>query len=160
MPPFVLTVLKIVFLALLYFYVYRAIRSVVLDLRGGNARAARTVAWNPPRPAEGPARTAPVRGKAPRSVVVTNERGGKVEARPLSEGQLQIGRAEACQIRLPDTYVSQFHARIYPRDGAWFVEDLGSTNGTYLNQRRITSPAELRAGDRLRVGKTTLELRR
>jgi pSer/pThr/pTyr-binding forkhead associated (FHA) protein len=40
------------------------------------------------------------------------------------------------------------------------VEDLGSTNGTYLNQRRVTSPAELRAGDRLRVGKTTLELRR
>jgi pSer/pThr/pTyr-binding forkhead associated (FHA) protein len=92
--------------------------------------------------------------------VVTNERGGKVESRPLGDGQLQIGRAEACQIRLPDTYVSQFHARIYPRDGAWFVEDLGSTNGTYLNQRRITSPAELRAGDRLRVGKTTLELRR
>lgn len=161
MPPFVLTVLKIVFLALLYFFVYRAIRSVVLDLRGGGARAgARTAAWTGPRPAEAAARTVPVRGKAPRTVVVTNERGAKVESRPLSDAPIQIGRAEACQIRLGDTYVSQFHARVYPRDGAWFVEDLGSTNGTYLNQRRITSPAELRAGDRLRVGKTTLELRR
>jgi pSer/pThr/pTyr-binding forkhead associated (FHA) protein len=160
MPPFVLAVLKIVFLALLYFFIYRAVRSVVLDLRGGPTRTGRAGGWAPARPAEGPARTPPARGKAPRSVVVTNERGGKVESRSLSDGQLQIGRADACQIRLPDTYVSQFHARIYPRDGAWFVEDLGSTNGTYLNQRRITSPAELRAGDRLRVGKTTLELRR
>ena len=66
----------------------------------------------------------------------------------------------ACQIRLSDTYVSQFHARLFSRDGSWFVEDLGSTNGTYLNQRRVTGTAEIRAGDRLRMGKTTLELRR
>jgi pSer/pThr/pTyr-binding forkhead associated (FHA) protein len=56
--------------------------------------------------------------------------------------------------------VSAAHARIFSRDGSWFVEDLGSTNGTYLNQRRVTTASELRAGDRLRVGKTTLELRR
>ena len=74
------------------------------------------------------------------------------------------GEADApvmtCQVQLDDTYASQFHARIYRRDGSWFVEDLGSTNGTYLNQRRLTAPAEVRAGDRLRIGKTTLELRR
>jgi pSer/pThr/pTyr-binding forkhead associated (FHA) protein len=76
------------------------------------------------------------------------------------DGTLQVGRAEACQVRLSDTYVSSFHARIYGRDGSWFVEDLGSTNGTYLNQRRITAPAELRAGDRVRIGKTTLDFKR
>ena len=153
MPPFVLTVLKIVFLALLYFFIWRAVRSTVVDVRGG--AAART----PGRPGrtESPARPSK---KAPRTVVVMDERGAKVGTHALSDGQLQVGRADACQVRLSDTYASQFHARIFRRDGAWFVEDMGSTNGTYLNQRRVTSPSELRAGDRLKIGKTTLELRR
>ena len=64
------------------------------------------------------------------------------------------------EVRLDDTYISSFHARIFRRDDGWYVEDLGSTNGTYLNQRRVTSPAELHAGDRLKIGKMTLELRR
>ena len=73
---------------------------------------------------------------------------------------LQVGRADACQIKLGDTYISQFHARLYPRDGNWYVEDLGSTNGTYLNQRKLTGPSEVHAGDVVRLGKTTLELKR
>ena len=88
-----------------------------------------------------------------------DERGGKTGTYRL-DGNLQIGRADACQIQLSDTYVSQFHARIFSRDGSWFVEDLGSTNGTYLNQRRVTSPAELQAGDRLKVGKVVMEVRK
>jgi pSer/pThr/pTyr-binding forkhead associated (FHA) protein len=52
------------------------------------------------------------------------------------------------------------HARLYGKDGTWFVEDLGSTNGTYLNDRRLSNPAEVHAGDVVRVGKTLLELRR
>jgi len=92
-------------------------------------------------------------------VVIVNGDGAKLGSRPL-DGNLQIGRADACQIKIDDTYVSAFHARIFSRDGGWYVEDLGSTNGTYLNQKRVTSPVELQAGDRLRVGKTTMELRR
>jgi pSer/pThr/pTyr-binding forkhead associated (FHA) protein len=92
--------------------------------------------------------------------VVVDDKGSKLGSHPLADGQLQIGRAEACQVRLSDSYASQFHARVFRRDGSWFVEDLGSTNGTYLNQRRVTAPAELRAGDRVKIGKTTLELRR
>ena len=156
MPPFVLTVLKVVFLALLYFFIYRAIRSAVVDLRAP-ARATAGAAPGRPRAKE-PGRPAQ-KGKPPRTVVVTDDKGAKVGTHQL-DGQLQIGRAEACQIRLSDTYVSQFHARLFSRDGSWFVEDLGSTNGTYLNQRRVTGTAEIRAGDRLRMGKTTLELRR
>jgi len=149
-PPFVLTVLKIVFLALLYFFIYRAIRSVVVDLRPATrAQAGRAQ----------PAIKPKAGGKAPRSVVIVDEHGSKVETLRL-DGTLQVGRAEACQVRLPDTYASTFHARIFSRDGSWFLEDLGSTNGTYLNQRRITSPAELRAGDKVRIGKTTLEFKR
>jgi pSer/pThr/pTyr-binding forkhead associated (FHA) protein len=152
-PPFVLTVLQVLFLALLYFFIYRAIRSVTADLRAqGQARGAQRGARS-----EG---ARPPKARPPRSMVVLNEKGGKVESHQLDGEQLQIGRADACQVKLSDTYVSQFHARIYRRDEGWYVEDLGSTNGTYLNQRRITSPAELRAGDRLRIGKTNMELRR
>jgi pSer/pThr/pTyr-binding forkhead associated (FHA) protein len=151
LPAFVLTVLKVLFLALLYFFVYRSLHAVVVDLRS-------------PAPGPGPASAAAprVRGKGdkpPRSLVVLDDRGNKVKTVSL-DVNLQIGRAEACQVRLEDTYISSFHARIFRRDDGWYVEDLGSTNGTYLNQRRVTSPAELRAGDRLKVGKITLELRR
>jgi len=150
-PPFVLTVLKIVFLALLYFFVYRAIRSVVVDLRGSQGRREPRSQARQPSVAR--------KGKPPKTVTVFGGDGSKLESVRLS-GQLQIGRAEACQIKLDDTYVSTFHARIFNRDGSWFVEDLGSTNGTYLNQRRVTSPVELRTGDRVKLGKTTLELKR
>ena len=73
-----------------------------------------------------------------------------------------LDQQNLAQVKMPlgDNYASQFHARIFNKDGQWFVEDLGSTNGTYVNQRRITAPAEVRAGDRVRIGKTTLELRR
>jgi pSer/pThr/pTyr-binding forkhead associated (FHA) protein len=71
-----------------------------------------------------------------------------------------VGRTEACAIRLSDSYVSQVHARLYGKDGSWFVEDLGSTNGTYLNDRRVVQPVEVHAGDVVKVGKTVLELRR
>lgn len=155
MPPFVLTVLKIVFLALLYFFIYRAIRAVVVDIRASRARGAPE--GRRPQSASQPSRSA--RNRRPRSLVVMDERGGKTGTYRL-DGNLQIGRADACQIQLSDTYVSQFHARIFSRDGSWFVEDLGSTNGTYLNQRRVTSPAELQAGDRLKVGKVVMEVRK
>jgi pSer/pThr/pTyr-binding forkhead associated (FHA) protein len=156
MPPFVLTVLKFVFLALLYFFVYRAVRSVAVDMRGTSTAPGRD-ARAPSIPARQQARSA--KAKPPRELVVLDESGKKVNTMAL-DGSLQIGRAEACQIQCQDNYVSSFHARIFPRDGQWFVEDLGSTNGTYLNQRRVTAPSELRAGDRVRVGKTVMELRR
>jgi pSer/pThr/pTyr-binding forkhead associated (FHA) protein len=153
-PPFVLTVLKVVFLALLYFFVYRAIRAVVVDLRGAPSWRA-----EPPRQRATQPRPQRERRKEPRTVVVLAEQGNRLASVPL-QGNLQVGRADACQIKLSDTYVSSFHARIFSRDGEWYVEDLGSTNGTYMNQRRVTSPVEVRAGDRIRVGKTTLEFRR
>jgi FHA domain len=158
MPPFVLLVLKVVFLALLYVFVYRVVRTVAVDIR--RAR---------PAPAQGlgrvPATVPPAatrvggRSRPPRAVVVSDERGGKARTYRLN-GSVQIGRSEQSDLRLEDTYASTHHARMYDRDGVWYVEDLGSTNGTYLNQRRITAPAEVRAGDRVKIGKTVLELRR
>ena len=59
---------------------------------------------------------------------------------------------------LDDTYVSQLHARVFARDGQYLVEDLGSTNGTYLNRNRVTGSIVMKRGDRLQVGNTVMEL--
>ena len=158
MPAIVLTILKLAFLALLYLFVYRVAKAVVVDLRAPRATSAMTRtggAASGQRGAPGPVRR---KGKAPGQILVFDDKGKKVKAVKLL-GTVQIGRADACHIKLPDTYVSQFHARIFPQDGSWFVEDLGSTNGTFLNQRKVTAPSEVRSGDQVRIGTTTLELK-
>lgn len=148
--PFVISVLKYAFIALVYFFVYRAIRSIASDI--GDRKAKKST----PR---SEVRSTRARGKAPQTVVVKDDAGKKLASHRLN-GALQIGRADACHIKLDDTYVSNFHARLYPKDGAWHVEDLGSTNGTYLNRQRVSGSVELQPGDEVRVGKTTLELKR
>jgi pSer/pThr/pTyr-binding forkhead associated (FHA) protein len=152
MAPFTLLVLKVAFLVLLYFFVYRTVRAVASPLVSPRAQPAAPAATRAAPAATGRS------GKAPRTLMVIDEKGSKASHR--LDGAMQIGRGESCHIRLSDTYASTMHARIFSREGTWFVEDLGSTNGTYLNQRRVTAPAELRAGDQLRIGKTVLELRR
>ena len=72
---------------------------------------------------------------------------------------MTLGRAAGCQITLDDTYASQIHARVFTRDGQWLVEDLGSTNGTWLNRHKVSGPMVLQRGDRLQIGNTVLELR-
>lgn len=75
--------------------------------------------------------------------------------------EVTLGRASGCVVSLEgDSYASSLHARVFPRDGDAWIEDLGSTNGTYLNERRIERPARLRRGDRVRVGHTVLEVSR
>lgn len=147
--PFVLTVLKFALLALLYFFVWRAVRAVVIDLYGPRERRPRAERTRPARKGRG----------APTKVVVLNAEGSRVSTHRLS-GALEVGRDAACAIRPDDTYLSQQHARIFERSGSWVVEDLGSTNGTYLNQQKVTVPSEISPGDRIRVGKTVLEVRR
>ena len=76
---------------------------------------------------------------------------------PLAD-ELTVGRAAGCQVTIDDTYASQIHARVFARDGQLFVEDLGSTNGTYLNRNKVQGPQVMRRGDRLQVGNTVMEL--
>ena len=150
-----LLVLKVLFLALLYFFVYRAIRVGVREVRAAGAPTSAAG-----QPAAGGRRERPARkAKEPSALVVLNQDGKKQASHRLT-GTIQIGRAEACQVRLDDTYASQFHARLFSRNGGWFIEDLGSTNGTYVNQRRISSPTPVQAGDRVKIGKVQMELRR
>ena len=69
-----------------------------------------------------------------------------------------IGRAAGCQITLDDSYVSQLHARVFVRDGLLYVEDLGSTNGTYLNTRKVSAAVPMQRGDKLKIGSTVMEV--
>ncbi len=74
-------------------------------------------------------------------------------------GEVTIGRAASCHITLDDTYISQLHARVFNGDQGVVVEDLGSTNGTYLNRQRVTSQVIGSSGDRLQLGGIVMELR-
>ncbi|MEM7272039.1 MAG: FHA domain-containing protein [Actinomycetota bacterium] len=74
-------------------------------------------------------------------------------------GEMTIGRAAGCQISLDDTYISQLHARVSPADAGVVIEDLGSTNGTYLNRQRVTTPVLGASGDQLQLGGIVMELR-
>jgi pSer/pThr/pTyr-binding forkhead associated (FHA) protein len=153
--PFVLSVLKYSLLVLLYFFVFRAIRSVAVDV-GGRKRGAATHTRTPAPPST----AKPTRGGKPPTQVVVHDPGGAKPITTKLRDSAEIGRGDRCAIRLQDTYVSQVHARLYPKDGAWYVEDLGSTNGTLLNDRRVDAPLEAHAGDVVKVGKTVLELKR
>jgi pSer/pThr/pTyr-binding forkhead associated (FHA) protein len=162
LTPFILAVLKYAFLALLYFFVFRAIRSVAVDVSGRRRGASTQVAADPRGggSSKGRPQKAGKQGKPPTQLVVRTEDGKKSGTFAMRSEPLQIGRAEACHVRLEDRYSSQFHARLYAADGVWHLEDLGSTNGTYLNRQRVQGTAEVHAGDQIRIGRTTLELRR
>ena len=153
MPELVLDLLKYVFLIVLYIFVARAVKAVYLELRPS---AIRTEGSRGPAPSPRP--PSKRSKKAPRKLTVIE---GPLKGKSYGLGEeLTIGRAEKCHIVVDDTYVSQVHARFYANGDSYFVEDLGSTNGTYLNRRRITSPAELSRGDRVKIGKTVLEMRK
>ena len=156
MPNLVLDLLKYVFLLVLYIFVARAVRAVYVELMPAESRRA-------PRkksPAPTPTRPPPRKSKKPPSRAVVVE-GDKFKGKGFTLGdELTIGREERCDLTLEDAYVSQMHARIFSRGETFVVEDLGSTNGTYLNQRRITSPVELQRGDQIKIGKTVLEMRK
>jgi pSer/pThr/pTyr-binding forkhead associated (FHA) protein len=73
---------------------------------------------------------------------------------------MTIGRGPECELRVDDAYASQQHARLFAKNNSWFVEDLGSTNGTFVNDQKLAAPAMLQPGDKVRVGQTIMELRR
>ena len=154
MPETLLTILKFCFLAILYLFFIRVLRAVWAELRGVTPPAPAAPA---PAARRAPAPRAPWgsrNGTRLRVVEPAERRGSTYE---LGE-ELTLGRAGGCQVTIDDTYVSQLHARLFLREGQYYVEDLGSTNGTYLNRRKVTAPIAIRKGDRLQVGKTVLEL--
>ena len=157
MSELALTLIRLAFLGLLWLFVLMTILVRRRDLR----QPAETRPTGRARPPKAPkpakvARSAKVRGT--KLVVTEGPLTGTVI--PLNTAQVTIGRAPDSTIVIDDDYASSRHARVYPSEGAWVVEDLGSTNGTWIDRTRITTPTVLPVGVPLRVGRTTLQLQR
>lgn len=151
MPEAVLDILKYFFLFLIFLFLARAVKAMILEISG--PRAARSLA-SPAAPAT-PTRPA---GRAPEKMAVTAP-GSKPRMFDIGD-ELIIGRADKCHVVIGDSYASQIHARVFRRQDAVYIEDMGSTNGTYLNRRKVTSPLQVNRGDTARIGKTEMEFRR
>lgn len=165
MSELVLTLLRLGFLLLLWTLVVVTVLVLRRDLRAPRdarplvAAPARTS--KPAKPAKTPRSERPVKAKSggPRSlVVIEGPLVGTVI--PLGAADVTIGRAPSSTLVLDDDYASNAHARLSHVNGTWVVQDLGSTNGTWIDRQRITSPTPLSIGHQLKVGRTVLELRR
>src|SRR4051794_35495343 len=143
--------LKFGFLAVLYLFLVWVVRSSARDLaRYSGTAAAEPVEAPSPRRRSGPA---PARrdGAAPRLRVVaamSHEPGTTFDVRSGA----MFGRSDAADIHVEDAFASSSHARIYNRGGSMYLEDMGSTNGTYLNGRKVQSAERLDMGDTIRIG--------
>ena len=141
------------FLILLWLFVFAALRVLRSDLY-----AASGLRVAPPRAVKARPRRSPRNAKVARQLVVTH---GALAGTRITLGTqaLLLGRADDSTLVLTDDYASTRHAKISPRGTDWYVEDLGSTNGTYLDRDKVTSPVRVPLGCPVRIGKTVIELR-
>jgi pSer/pThr/pTyr-binding forkhead associated (FHA) protein len=163
-PENLLTLLNYLLIALLYLFFARVVWAVWSEVKATKPKEAPVVATPQAPPTAAPSRSAKrdrkadarSGGRATRLVVKEPaERAGTSYG---MTDEMTVGRASGCRIALPgDTFASNLHARIYVADGLAFVEDLGSTNGTFVNGARISGPTAVRPGDRIQVGATVLE---
>jgi FHA domain len=177
-----LGVFKVCLLVLLYLFFARVLWAVWSEVRTTKPRVTDARAGVPPaaipvsRPHADPtaAGAAPMAGGVPHATAGRGPRGGRsshpvrrfvvIEPRARKGAavpvgpELTIGRAPGCTVSIPDdTFLSQLHARIYEQGPEVYVEDLGSTNGSFLNGNRLNVPMPVRKGDRLQIGATVLE---
>jgi hypothetical protein len=165
MSELTLTLLRLGFLTLLWVFVLAIVAILRRDLygtrvtrrsfaAGGNRQPARPAPPSPP----GRGLDEPRRDTA-RTLVVTE---GSLQGTTLALGQatILIGRAPECTLVLEDDYASNRHARFVFNQGVWLIEDLGSTNGTFLGRSRVEAPTAVDPGVPVRIGRTVLELRR
>ncbi|MFE6867465.1 FHA domain-containing protein [Kitasatospora sp. NPDC057692] len=183
MSELTLTVMRLGFLAVLWLFVIVAVQVIRSDLFGTrvNPRASRRGGASTASAPATAAGAAPAAGRAPQGQPAPGgpptQGGGRRRGAPTQlvvvqgslagttvalQGQtITLGRAHDSTIVLDDDYASSRHARIYPdQTGQWTVEDLGSTNGTYLDRQRLTAPTPLQPGMPIRIGRTVIELRK
>ena len=171
MSELTLTVIRLGLLALLWIFVFSVVGVLRGDLYGTRVLARRKPKATP-RPAREPAAkpapttkpATPKTGRAagrriPTTLAVTD---GSLSGTTVSlkEAGVLLGRNPECTLVLDDDFASGRHARIFRRDAGWFVEDLGSTNGTFLGPDKLTQPMPVQVGSTLRIGKTIFELRK
>ncbi|MFI5429658.1 FHA domain-containing protein [Aeromicrobium sp. UC242_57] len=152
-----LTLIKLGFLAVLWLFVLSAVSVIRSDIFGTKAPSTKA-----PKPAKQKAPSTktrkPPRGNPTKLQVVSGPNSG--QSVPLGDAPILLGRGTDAAIRLDDDYVSTRHARFATNGEQWFVEDLGSTNGTYLGSQRITAPVPIGLGIQVRLGKTIVELQK
>jgi hypothetical protein len=174
MSELTLTLIKLGFLAVLWLFVLSAISVVRSDIVGTKAPSAGRAPAKPsgkdkgkeppqPKPDKKSRRAKskpakPARGVPTKLQVVSGPNTG--QSVPLGDQPILLGRGTDAAIRLDDDYVSTRHARFATNGDQWFVEDLGSTNGTYIGTQRVTSPVPVGMGLQVRLGKTVVELRK
>ena len=156
MPPIVFTLIQGLFLLLLYLFVARAVRWVWRDVTAPARTAAAPAA---PRRSRSSAQSKGKQRTAPRELVIHTPQGRPRVVR-LDAHDVTFGRADGSTVILDDAYISDQHARVFLQDGEWCIADLGSTNGTFLNQVKVTSATPIAAGDQLGIGKTTVQVRK
>jgi hypothetical protein len=166
-----ITLLRLGFLVLLWALVLSSIAVLRADLYGtrvtarGKGRKARTMpdarAEKTPAPSRagtGIGAGAIAAGETTAAHLAVTAGPLKGTTLPLGAAPILVGRAPTCTLVIDDDYSSARHCRIFPEHGEWYVEDLGSTNGTFLGNQRVTDPVPFRRGDAVRIGATTLEL--
>ena len=148
--------IRIAYLAILWIFVIAAVSIVRSDMFGARVPdGARTAGAG-----KVPKQKAPAKRRGSPSKVAVTQGGNAGITVPLANAPILIGRGNDAAIRLDDDYVSTRHARIAASGDQWFVEDLGSTNGTYIGSVRITQPTTIALGTQVRIGKTILELQK
>jgi pSer/pThr/pTyr-binding forkhead associated (FHA) protein len=164
MSELTLTIIRLGLLVLLWIFVF----SVVGVLRG-DIYGTRLISRTPRKPT--PPKRQPRQGEAPQrapkrqphrapSTLVVTEGALSGTTLPLRESGTVIGRNPESALVLDDDFASGRHARIFKGEDGWYVEDLGSTNGTFLGSQRLAGATRVEAGATLRIGKTVVELRR
>ncbi|QBI19982.1 FHA domain-containing protein [Egibacter rhizosphaerae] len=180
MPQVVLTLLQGVFLLFFYLFVWRAMRAILRDVNQATRQQARQATGgaqqSSARPAAAPSgRRAPAgqtasggqpaprgrqaSGTPPRELVVHRPDAAPAVV-PLNGRELTFGRGEHATVRIVDSYASDRHARLAHDGQAWVLQDLGSTNGTFVNRQKIAQPTPIYAGDQLGIGRTVVEVRK
>jgi pSer/pThr/pTyr-binding forkhead associated (FHA) protein len=136
MPDVILALLRIIFLGLVFLFVWQVARAIGshlgISLRRQRKQGTRVV-----------------------MVKSDTQQGRELDVRDVSV----LGRSPEADVLLDDPYASDFHMRLVAQESGLVLHDLGSTNGTYVNGRRVTAPATLRRGDTIQVGKTVMEVR-
>jgi hypothetical protein len=142
-----LRALEIIVVALIWLFFLRVIRAVWVEVRPPRSRRADR------------AEESGSRRERALHLKVIEPAGYRGQTFDLAD-EITVGRAPGCGVHVEDAYTSNLHARVYRRDGAVWVEDLGSTNGTWVNAERIEGPTRLGRGDLLQVGGTVFEMAR
>lgn len=155
----VVAVVKYGLLALLWVFVLLAVRTIRADLSGGAAKPGLPPAPPTVHPVKAGKAAKPVKRKGAARKLVVTEGALQGTTVTLAGTPVTLGRAHDSTLVLTDDYASNKHARLVPTGDSWTLEDLGSTNGTYLGSTKVSRPTVVPVGTAIRIGKTVMELR-